>query len=171
MSLVAARGNINEALAGCNRRVRHGSSPTDGRRDALSPAIDALAAVGARARLDEDGVDVDPRIRALLDEIVAQVVGTDEVDAPMDPAVLGLARTLLSLGLDLIDHPDRSGLARRNVHDDGLHDRVEVRLQDATQLEDVTDFDASGSPCRSCPSRSFPTSSTLPDGRCGPAGW
>lgn len=187
----------------------------------LGPAVDALAAIGARARLQADAADVDPGIRTLLDEIVAQVAGTDQIDRPGDPAVLGLVQTLLSLGLDLVQHPARSmgwdhtdvdllqsigrlsgaiagaieaasaadprlhevihredgvvldigtgtgwlaiamahtfpnlrvvgidlfepalELARRNVRDEGLEDRVELRLQDATQLDDVAAYDA-----------------------------
>lgn len=187
----------------------------------LSPAIDALAAIGARARLAEDGIEVDPRIGQLLDDIVAHVADTDHLDPDVDPAVLGLVRTLLALGLDLVEHPDRSmgwdhtdvgllqsigrlsgaiagamaiasstepqlddamhraggvfldigtgtgwlaiaiartfpnlrivgidlfepalDLARRNVRDEGLEDRIELRLQDATELDDVAAYDA-----------------------------
>lgn len=187
----------------------------------LSPAIDALAAIGARARLVEDGIEVDPRVRQLLDDIVAHVVGDEHRDPDVDPAVLGLVRTLLALGVDLVEHPDRSmgwehtdigllqsigrlsgaiagaidtasaadaqlhdamhrtggvfldigtgtgwlaiaiartfpnlhvvgidlfepalDLARCNVRDEGLEDRIELRLQDATELDDVAAYDA-----------------------------
>ncbi|HMR97110.1 MAG TPA: class I SAM-dependent methyltransferase [Microthrixaceae bacterium] len=205
----------------------------------LAPSMDALAAIGARARIGSDGTEVDPRIRDLLDRIVAQVVGAEEPVGTEDPvgtggsamdgsaagdsdaAVLGLAEALLSLGLDLVRHPERamgwehtdvallqsigrlSGaiagaiesagrveprlghvvhredgvfldvgtgtgwlaiamartfpnlrivgvdvfepaleLARRNVVDEGLDDRIELRLQDASQLDDVDAYDA-----------------------------
>lgn len=187
----------------------------------LSPAIDALAAIGARARLAEDDIEVNPLIGQLLDDIVAHVADSDRLDTDGDPAVLGLIRTLLALGLDLVEHPDRSmgwdhtdvgllqsigrlsgaiagaidtasatepelhdamhraggafldigtgtgwlaiavartfpnvrvvgidlfepalDLARRNVADEGLEDRIELRLQDATELDDVAAYDA-----------------------------
>ena len=187
----------------------------------LGTAVDTLAAIGARARIDRDGVDVDPRIRGLLDEIVAQATGGATSDESIDPAVAGLVHTLFALGLDMIQHPARSAgwehtdtgllqsigrlsgsiagaiatacesdhtlaavlrrdgarfldigsgtgwlaiamartfpnlqvvgidvlepavdLARQNVDGEGLSDRVELRLQDATLLDEDSVYDA-----------------------------
>jgi cyclopropane fatty-acyl-phospholipid synthase-like methyltransferase len=56
---------------------------------------------------------------------------------------IAIARTFPDLrvvGIDLFE--PALDLARRNVADEGLDDRIELRLQDATAVDDVTAYDA-----------------------------
>jgi SAM-dependent methyltransferase len=56
---------------------------------------------------------------------------------------IAIARTFPNLqvvGIDLFE--PALDLARSNVRDEGLQDRIELRLQDATELDDATAYDA-----------------------------
>lgn len=73
----------------------------------LSTSVDALAALAAHARVHGEGLEVDPEVRRLLDEVVAELVGESNPTAA-PPPVVGLVTTLLGLGADLVRHPDRA---------------------------------------------------------------
>ncbi|MFN8050488.1 MAG: class I SAM-dependent methyltransferase [Acidimicrobiales bacterium] len=74
----------------------------------LSSSVDALAALAAHARVHGEGLDVDPQVRRLLDDVVAELTGTDG-SQPAGAPVVGLAQTLMRLGSDMVANPDRSG--------------------------------------------------------------
>ncbi len=81
----------------------------------LGASVDALAALAAFVRLETEDLPADPAIRALLQQIAAELVdgsGVGGRGAP-DPAtsapVIGLARTFLRQASELIENPGRSG--------------------------------------------------------------
>jgi SAM-dependent methyltransferase len=76
----------------------------------LASAI-TLAAIAARLRLDELGMEGDPTVRTQLDR-VADVLGVREQLARLEPGeravLLAFARSYLAQGLDLVDDPGRA---------------------------------------------------------------
>jgi SAM-dependent methyltransferase len=79
----------------------------------LGAAVDSLAALAAYVRIETEDLPADPRVRELLAAVAAEVLGeaggAGEVDAGSAVAVVGLARTFLRQGAELIDNPGRSG--------------------------------------------------------------
>jgi len=76
----------------------------------LSVAVEALAALGAELRASQEHLDVDPRVRALLQEAVA-AIGPQLLDErkPEEAAsALALVRTVFRQALDLLDNPTRA---------------------------------------------------------------
>ncbi|MFL5933718.1 MAG: SAM-dependent methyltransferase [Gaiellaceae bacterium] len=72
----------------------------------------ALAAITARLRLDDLGVEGDPAVRAQLDRVVEVVGAREDVEALNEgerPIVLSIARSYLTQALDLIEHPEDAG--------------------------------------------------------------
>lgn len=71
----------------------------------------ALAALTARLRLDELGVQGDPAVRAQLDRVVEAlgVDNLDELDASERSVLLSFARSYLGQAVDLVENPDRAG--------------------------------------------------------------
>ena len=187
----------------------------------LAASLETLAALAAHLRIEQEGLDIDPRQRVVLRAIATEVCGeAPDVGAAGGP-VVGMTQTLLAQALDLVAHPDRPpgwahaepallqgagrmsmaiapairvaaerlaglgerlsrpgatlldvgagtgwlcialartfpaariigidihepalALARGNVAAAGLGDRVELRLQDATTLDDSGGYDA-----------------------------
>lgn len=78
----------------------------------LLPSAQALAALAARVRLEELGLDGDPAVRAQLDRVVDELGARDDVEALDErerPVVVSFARSYLAQALDLIDDPAREG--------------------------------------------------------------
>jgi len=75
----------------------------------LSVSVEALAAVGAQLRLQQQGLDADPGVRALLSEVVRAVAPQllENVDANQQPAALALIQTIFRQALDLLENPAR----------------------------------------------------------------
>src|SRR5688500_8085511 len=78
----------------------------------LLTSAQALAALAARLRLDELGVDGDPAVRAQLDRVVGalgvreRLEGLDEGERSV---LLSFARSYLAQALDLVEDPVRPG--------------------------------------------------------------
>jgi Methyltransferase domain len=77
----------------------------------LLTSAQALAAVTARLRLDELGMQGDPSVRAQLDRVVdaLDVGGLDELDASERSVLVSFARSYLGQALDLVENPERAG--------------------------------------------------------------
>src|SRR5215469_134296 len=76
----------------------------------LSVSVETLAALGAQLRLQQEGLDGDPRVRALLSEIVraADPQLLEGVDTHQRAAALALIQTIFRQGLDLLENPARA---------------------------------------------------------------
>ena len=76
----------------------------------LSGQMEALAALAAHVRVEEEGLDCDPTVRALLAEVAAATVdGPVDADAPTSAAAVGMVRSLLRQAVDLVENPGRAG--------------------------------------------------------------
>ncbi len=75
----------------------------------LGSKLEALAALAAHVRVTSEGVDVDPRLRALLAEVARELLGDEATGGPAGEAVVGMTRALLSQAQDLVEHPERTG--------------------------------------------------------------
>src|SRR5215470_10343148 len=75
----------------------------------LSVSVEALAALGAQLRLQEQGLNGDLRVRALLDEVVRAIDPQllENVDVRERQAVLALIQTIFRQALDLLENPAR----------------------------------------------------------------
>jgi SAM-dependent methyltransferase len=76
----------------------------------LSVSVETLAALGAQLRLQQEGVDGDPRVRALLNEIARAVDPQllEDIDAHQRAAALALIQTIFRQALDLLENPARA---------------------------------------------------------------
>ena len=74
----------------------------------LGSSTDALAALGALIRIESEHLPVDPDVHAVLQEIVAELLGAPEV-TPESVPVLGLAQTFFAQGAELLRNPGRTG--------------------------------------------------------------
>jgi precorrin-6B methylase 2 len=75
----------------------------------LSVSLEALAALGAELRLRRQGLDGDPRVRALLHDVVNAVdpVLLGGVDDDREAMVLALIQTIFRQAADLLENPAR----------------------------------------------------------------
>ena len=217
----------------------------------LTSSVDALAALAAYARVETEGIQVDPLVRSLLEQIAHEILGddTDITTAAAAPSV-GMARAFLRSAVELVDDPGRRGnwavvdplllqgvgklsgaiagafrsaeseldglaamlntpgatildvgtgtawlsialartypmahvvgldlfdtaltLARQNVIDEGLTERVELRLQDVTELTDQQTFDVIWLPFPFLPPEIVPTAIRAAARALKPGGW
>lgn len=75
-----------------------------------STSLEALAALAAHVRVETEGLDADPRGRALLGEVAAELLGsTGPLDPAVGAAVVGMVRAFLRQVGDLVDNPGRAG--------------------------------------------------------------
>jgi ubiquinone/menaquinone biosynthesis C-methylase UbiE len=76
----------------------------------LSVSVETLAALGAQLRLQQDGLDGDPRVGALLNEIARAVDPQllEDVDSHQQEAALALIQTIFRQALDLLECPARA---------------------------------------------------------------
>ena len=76
----------------------------------LSVSVETLAALGAQLRLQQQGLECDLRVRALLDEVVRAVDPQllENVDFQQRAAVLALIQTIFRQALDLLENPGRT---------------------------------------------------------------
>ena len=75
---------------------------------ALTASMEAAAALAALARVETEGIEIDERIRELLNAVADEVgVGGIDRNDPGAPAVIGMTRTLLSQSTELVDNPGR----------------------------------------------------------------
>lgn len=87
---------------------------TLGRAVQLGAEVDALAALAAYIRVETERLPADPEIHDLLRRIAHEVTGAD-ADTPAEDSlaalapVVGVARSVLRLGQELVDNPGRSG--------------------------------------------------------------
>jgi SAM-dependent methyltransferase len=73
----------------------------------LVAQAEALAALGARLRVDADGIELDPAIADALDGVVAELGIDPAALAPGEREMLAsYARAFLHQAVDLIDHPE-----------------------------------------------------------------
>ena len=80
----------------------------DGLSGRLLGDAQALAAVAARLRLDELGVEGDPAVRAQLDRVVDTLGVRDQISALEEgqrAVLLAFSRSYLAQALDLVDDP------------------------------------------------------------------
>lgn len=76
----------------------------------LAAQVEALAALAALARIENEGLEVDARSREMLEKVAVEVLGADaDLKGPAAAAVVGLARAFLRQGLDTIERPGRGG--------------------------------------------------------------
>jgi hypothetical protein len=75
----------------------------------LSISVEALAALGAQLRLQQDLVEGNPRVRALLNEIARAVDPQllEDVDEHQRAITLALIQTMFRQALDLLENPGR----------------------------------------------------------------
>lgn len=218
----------------------------------LSTSLEALAALAAHLRAEGEGMDVDPRVRALLAAITCELVGDEAEAGPAEvEAVVGMTRTLLAQAAELVADPARepgwqhrdpqilqgtgrmsmaiagaiaagadsslaglgerfaspggafldagtgaawlavamarrfpalavtgidiSGtaleLARGNVAESGLADRIELRAQDVTLLDEPGAYDAVWLPLPFLPRASVPSALGAAARAARPGGW
>ena len=76
----------------------------------LSVSVETMAAVGAQLRLQQEGLDADPRVGALLNEIARAVDPQllENVDTHQQAVVLALIQTMFHQALDLLENPARA---------------------------------------------------------------
>jgi len=76
----------------------------------LSVSVETLAALGAQLRLQQEGLDGDPRVRALLNEIGRSVDPQllEDVDTHHRAAAFALIQTIFRQALDLLENPARN---------------------------------------------------------------
>jgi len=111
----------------------------------LSVTVQALAALGARLRLREQGLDGDPRVRALLDDVVLAVDPQllDRVDTDHEAAALAFIQTMFRQAIELLENPAQTpGWTSRDpvvLQSQGQLSRLVVRGIDAiaTQRPDL----------------------------------
>jgi 2-polyprenyl-3-methyl-5-hydroxy-6-metoxy-1,4-benzoquinol methylase len=76
----------------------------------LSTSLEALAALAAHLRVEGESLDVEPRVRELLSEVAAELLGEPrEVPGPAKESVVGMTRAFLRQATDLVENPGRSG--------------------------------------------------------------
>lgn len=78
----------------------------------LLTSAQALAAVAARARLDDVGLEADPAVRVQLDRVVDELGVRDDIrtlDEGERAMVVAFVRSYLAQALDLVDEPARQG--------------------------------------------------------------
>ena len=75
----------------------------------LSTSVEALAALGAQLRLQQDGLEGNPRVRPLLNEIARAVDPQllEDVDEHQQATTLALIQTIFRQALDLLENPAR----------------------------------------------------------------
>ena len=75
----------------------------------LSTSVEALAALGAQLRLQQDGLEGNPRVRALLNDIARAVDPQllEDVDEHQQATTLALIQTIFRQALDLLENPAR----------------------------------------------------------------
>jgi len=75
----------------------------------LSTSVEALAALGAQLRLQQDGLEGNPRVRALLNEIARAVDPQllEDADEHQQATTLALIQTIFRQALDLLEDPAR----------------------------------------------------------------
>ena len=75
----------------------------------LSTSVEALAALGAQLRLQQDRLECHPRVRALLHEIARAVDPQllEDVDEHQQATTLALIQTIFRQALDLLEDPAR----------------------------------------------------------------
>ena len=78
----------------------------------LNVSLEALAALTALLRLDGEGLDADPEVRAGLERVVTALDVDPAMLAATDPAELtalvGMIRGFLAQAQELVDHPGRT---------------------------------------------------------------
>ena len=76
----------------------------------LSVSVETMAAVGAQLRLQQEGLDADPRVGALLNEIARAVDPQllENVDTHQQAVVLAHIQTMFHQALDLLENPARA---------------------------------------------------------------
>jgi precorrin-6B methylase 2 len=76
----------------------------------LNASVEALAAIGAELRLQYEGLDGDPRVRALLREVADQIKPGlfDDLNQNQQRTALALIQTSLRQALDLVEDPARA---------------------------------------------------------------
>jgi SAM-dependent methyltransferase len=73
----------------------------------LASSLEALAALAAHVRVEREGLDADPRVRELLRDIAAELLGgSAEVGGPEGAQVVGMTRTLMAQAAGLVAAPD-----------------------------------------------------------------
>jgi SAM-dependent methyltransferase len=83
----------------------------------LSVSVDTLAAIGAKLQLQQAGTDGDPRVDALLHEIIRATDPRmlDDIDDSQGAIALALIRAIFRQAMDLLDDPGRgSGWSYRD---------------------------------------------------------
>ena len=98
----AARGVLSE----------RGVQRADGTLHRLLTNAQGLAALAARLRLDQLGVEGDPAVRSQLDRALDALGAREHVEELDDgerSMLLAFARSYLAQGLDLVDDPVRTG--------------------------------------------------------------
>ena len=74
----------------------------------LATSLEALAALAAHIRIETEGLEPEPEVRALLQEIATTLVGDGASFDDAQP-IVGLTQTLLGQAAELVTRPDRPG--------------------------------------------------------------
>jgi SAM-dependent methyltransferase len=75
----------------------------------LSVSLETLAALGAQLRFQQNGIDGDPRVRALLNDVACAIDPEllEGVELNQQASVLALIRIMFRQGLELLENPER----------------------------------------------------------------
>lgn len=75
----------------------------------LNTSVEALAALGAELHLRQSGADGDPRVRAILQQIVQRLdpMLLDDVDVNQAASLLGGIQSFFRQAMDLLENPTR----------------------------------------------------------------
>ena len=216
----------------------------------LTIAMETAAALAAYVRVTTESLEVDPRVRALLDGIAAEIASDADEIGPSGLPIVGMVRAFLRQATELVDKPGRIGdwghvdetilqglgrlsmaiatafraaaesldglaerlgapeatfldvgtgtawlaiatartfpaarvtgidifepalqLARRNVIDEGMQDRVDLKVQNAVDLDENETYDAIWLPLPFMPKAIVPRAIAAAGRALRPGGW
>jgi SAM-dependent methyltransferase len=75
----------------------------------LTIAMEAAAALAAYVRLDTEGLEVDPQVRSLLNDIATELADDADHIGAAGPPIVGMVRAFIRQSTELIENPGRIG--------------------------------------------------------------
>ncbi len=75
----------------------------------LTIAMESAAALAAFVRVNTEGLDVEPQVRSLLDEIADELVDDAADVGPAAQSIVGMVRAFLRQSTELVENPGRVG--------------------------------------------------------------
>ncbi|HEX2784083.1 MAG TPA: class I SAM-dependent methyltransferase [Ilumatobacteraceae bacterium] len=75
----------------------------------LTIAMEAAAALAARIRVDNEGLDIAPEVHSLLDAIATELADDADHIGAAGPPIVGMVRAFIRQSTELIENPGRIG--------------------------------------------------------------